>query len=596
MSPQKTTARKTTAQITTTRKTTAQITTTRKTTAQITTTRKKALVSLSNKTGILDFAKQMSQDFDFISTAGTKQYLEKAGINCTAVSQFTRTEEILDGRVKTLHSKIYAAILSRRSQEDEASVRSLKIEVIDMVVVNFYPFESALKTKKHPIEMLEWIDIGGPTMLRAAAKNYPFVLPICDSADYTKIAQIWQKKKEIPLAERKKLAAKAFELCANLDLLIANYLSKDKKKYIFLTNKKKLRYGENPHQKGWLYSLSSTKKKGLAQLEVLQGKALSYNNYLDIQSAIRVITGFVTQKSAPYLTSIIKHNNPCGLASGKQPQESIQKAWEGDAVSAFGSIIAHNKKVNLDFAKFLVSPEILHYNFSWQVEKYLPQKVKKKFFEILIAPDYEPKALELLKNHSQAILLKYPIIEQLLRQNKKSARSLFSLDGVVLEQEKDNILEKKFICKTKKKFPKSLYPLVHFGIMCCKNSKSNAISLVREYTPSCYQLLGAGFGQPNRIDALVKLAVPKMQENLEREYKNLQTQESYENWYLKQLQGVLLISDAFFPFPDIVEAADYYKISHLVQPAGSRMDSSIVQLCDKKNMAMVETGIRHFLH
>ena len=558
--------------------------------------KKKALVSLSDKTDILDFAKRMSQDFDFISTGGTRQHLEQGGIKCTSVAQITGAEEILDGRVKTLHPKIHAAILSRRSAKDNATLNRLKIENIDMVVVNFYPFENAvLKNKNLPYaKLLELIDIGGPTMLRAAAKNYPFVIPVCDPKDYQEIAQIWAKKKEIALADRKKLAAKAFEICSGLDLAIANYLAKNKKKYFFLQNKKKLRYGENPHQKGWLYSSSAT-PECLAQLEVLQGKSLSYNNYLDIQSAIRVIMEFKSSAKAPYLTSIIKHNNPCGLASGTCSQESLQKAWQSDEVSAFGSIIAHNKKVNLDFAKFLVSPEIPHYTFKWQVTGYLPQKVKKKFFEILIAPDYESKALELLENHSKATLLKYPM-NQFLKKNKKSAKSLHFLDGVVLEQEKDTALEKNFLCKTKKKFPLSLYPLARFGITCCKNSKSNAISLVREYAPSCYQLLGAGCGQPNRIDALVKLALPKMQENLKREYQNLNPKENYENWYSKQLQKSILISDAFFPFPDIVEAASYYKIGYLVQPAGSKMDSSVVELCDKKNIAMLQTGIRHFLH
>ena len=511
--------------------------------------KKKALVSLSDKTGILDFAKQMSQDFDFISTGGTRQHLEQGGIKCTSVAQITGAEEILDGRVKTLHPKIHAAILSRRSAKDKATLNRLKIENIDMVVVNFYPFENNLKKNLNDPEILEFIDIGGPTMLRAAAKNYPFVLPICDPADYITIAQTWAKKKEIPLVDRKKLAAKAFVLCSNLDLIIANHLSNTSKKYFFLQNKKELRYGENPHQKGWLYSTTASEKEGLNQLEVLQGKSLSYNNYLDVQSAVRVISEFITNPKAPHLTSIIKHNNPCGLASGKTPQESIQKAWQSDEVSAFGSIIAHNKKVNLDFVKFLLSPEILHSAFQWQATGYLPQKVKKKFFEILIAPDYDSDALEFLKNQTGAILLKYPLQKIAGKKTAavtKKTKSLHFLDGVVLEQEKDDVIEQNFLCKTEKKFPPSLYPLARFGIMCCKNSKSNAISLVREYSPSCYQLLGAGFGQPNRIDALVKLAVPKMQENLRREYQNLNPKENYENWCRMQTKNFTKSDDLLF--------------------------------------------------
>ena len=539
----------------------------------------KALISISNKIGIINFLQQIKEDFSFLSTGRTFLYLKDKGIDCSSIAEYTGFQEILGGRVKSLHPKIYAGILSLRKDQEKKILLAQGIEYIDLVVVNFYPFIEKLQEKLPFWEMLEFIDIGGPAMLRAAAKNYPFVVPICDPQDYCQISKAWNQEKKISLEFRKKLAIKAFSHCIELDKQIVNYLTGTNKKVA-------LRYGENPHQKAFI--IKNEANAGLAALQKIQGKELSYNNYLDIQSALDVIADLPVSKPA---TVIIKHNNPCGVASGATASQSLEMAWESDVISAFGGIIATNFVVDLNFAKFLVSSDIEHFSYQWSPGSYKKVKISKKFFEILIAPNFEKNALNLLQQNSKtAILLKYPV-----RENNIFLHQQQSLDGVFLEQEK-NIQKSNLQSVTKKIFSKDMAKLANFGIICCKYAKSNAVVLVREYAPRYYQLLGMGCGQPNRIDALLKLAIPKMEENLKREYMKNKIYEEFDLWSQKQKQKLLLVSDAFFPFNDIVQAAHHHNIDYILHPGGSKNDKASIDFCNQHGMTMAFSGFRHFRH
>lgn len=533
--------------------------------------KKRVLVSLCKKEGSLDFIKRIQPQFDFISTGGSKIYLEESNIACIAVSEITQFEEIMDGRVKTLHPKIYAGLLARKNnQTDLATLKKLKLVPITMVLVNFYSFEEALKQNLTTDEILEFVDIGGPSMLRAAAKNYKAVIPIYDQKDYDWVADILEKGLDLSLQHRKKLAAKAFQYCSELDQKIANYLNQTETKIIKLQPLKKLRYGENPHQKAYLYQQGST---SFANLELLQGKQLSYNNYLDIYAALQIAAELKNFDKQTNLSVIIKHNNPCGLATDKDSIAALNSAWDGDPVSAFGSIIVVNQ-VNQGIVNFLLNLD--------------KKQTNKKFFEILIAENYETAALNLLHTHSKAILIKnlFEIC------NKNEFRFLA---GIVLEQEKDVTKETEFKLVTTLIFPAYFGGLIKFGILCCKYSKSNAICLVR-LKKTGMQLIGSGFGQPNRLDSLLKLAIPKMKANLKREYLNLVSPPDYNLWYQQQLKNIILISDAFLPFPDLAAVALKNGLKYIVQPGGSKKDQDSIDFCNQNKMAMLFSGLRHFSH
>lgn len=532
---------------------------------------KKALVSVANKAKLVEFLQGLKTQFSFLSTGGTYQHLSKHKINCSRVEDYTGFPEILNGRVKSIHPKIYAGLLSLRKKQELEIFQQLSIENIDMVVVNFYPFSQMLVKNLSLAEMLEYIDIGGPSMLRAAAKNYPLVLPICDIEDYHWVLEQLQKKQDISLILRKQLAAKAFLQCSELDKQISEYLGEQKIM---------LRYGENPHQTAYL----TKQNYGLAHLQKIQGKELSYNNYLDIQAASNLLSDFSSQVS---LSVVIKHNNPCGVASGTTPQQSLETAWQCDVVSAFGSIIATNYPINLECAKFLVDPQSTHYQYSWKNNAYQKTKVSKKFFEILMAPSFAQDALTFLQTHTKNhILLRFDKFSQSVWREKK-------LDGVCLHQEVD-WQKDQLQCVTKKEFPKNMESLVRFGIVCCKHADSNTVVLVWEYFAGCYQLLGIGHSQPNRIDAFLKLALPQVEENLQRMYTG--NKKDFFLWQKKQKQKLLLVSDAFFPFSDLVEAAYYYNICYIVQPGGSKNDQLSINFCDKNKMSMLFNGLRHFRH
>ena len=536
---------------------------------------KKALISVFNKEKLIDFINPFTKEFQFLSTGGTYSYLQKNNIATTSIEKYTESKDFFNERVKSLHPKIYAGILSLERQNNNID--------IDMVIVNFYPFIEKTEKSLDLQEMLNFIDIGGPSLLRAAAKNYPSVVAVCDINDYDWIVKEWQQTKKISLESRKKLAAKVFSYCAKLDNVISHYL----------LPKNQLRYGENPHQKAYL---RKTEKNGLGELKKLSGKKLSgkklsgkelsYNNYLDIGAALDTLKGFSIEK--PH-TVIIKHNNPCGIASGNTLKESLKMAWSADDISAFGSIIACNSPLDLDFASFLVSPEKEHFQKVWEAEKYIKKTIKKKFFEVLIAPSFKKDALDLLEKFSKnSILLEY----KNLKETNWRKQSFW---GICLEQEKD--------CKadifqqvTTKNFSPAMQKLAKFGVSCCKHLKSNAIAIVREYQPNNYQLISAGSGQPNRIDAFVKLAIPKLLENLKEEFEEKNKKIDFLDYCKQEKEKMILISDAFFPFDDVVKAAHFYGIMHIVQPGGSKNDKASIDFCNKNKMAMLFNGLRHFLH
>ncbi len=506
----------------------------------------RALISVSDKTGILDFARGLcALDVEILSTGGTAAALRKAGIPVTDVSTFTGHPEILDGRVKTLHPKIHAGILQRRNNpSDMDTCEKLKLPPIDLVCTNLYPFEQS--------PGIENIDIGGPSMLRSAAKNHLDVIVLCDPADYESVLKTLQTDGDLPLESRRALATKVFARTSAYDAAIATWLSGEAPPEI------SLRYGENPHQRASFRPDSPLPPEAtLATARILHGKDMSYNNYVDGDAALEAARELYKAPAA----IIIKHTNPCGAATGETLSDALTAAWEGDVVSAFGSVIALTRPVDLTTAKLL----------------------KGRFVEALIAPEFEPDALAFLQAKSKDIRLlslDRPLAAPLPRQ------VIRRINGGWLTQEADIGAAEGWNVVTQASFPDTLRPLADFGIQICTHLKSNAILLAWEYAPGCYSILGMGAGQPNRVDAMRKLALEKARENIARLNLDPAT----------VLANAVLISDAFFPFADNIEAAAAFGIRCIVEPGGSKRDGECIDACDAHEIAMVFTGCRHFLH
>jgi len=506
----------------------------------------RALVSVSDKTGILDFARGLSaMGIEILSTGGTAAALRDAGIPVTDVSTFTGHPEILEGRVKTLHPKIHAGILQRRSNpQDMETCKQMDLLAIDLVCVNLYPFE------KSPC--IENIDIGGPSMLRSAAKNHLDVIVLSDPADYESVLATLQSDGDLPLETRRALATKVFARTSAYDAAISSWLTGE------ASPETPLRYGENPHQSASFRPDSPLPPEAtLATARILHGKDMSYNNYVDGDAALEAARELYDSPAAV----IIKHTNPCGGATGETLADALTAAWEGDVVSAFGSVIALTRPVDLATAQLL----------------------KGRFVEAVIAPEFEPDALKFLQAKSKdirLISLDRPLNTPLPRQMVRR------INGGTLTQDADIGASEGWSSVTKVPFPDTLRPLADFGIRVCTHLKSNAILLAWEYTPGSYSILGMGAGQPNRVDAMRKLALAKARENMERLELDAKT----------VLAHTVLISDAFFPFADNIEAAAEFGIRHIVEPGGSKRDADCIAACDEKGIAMVFTGCRHFLH
>ena len=513
----------------------------------------RAIISVSDKTGVTDFARELSQlGWEIFSTGGTKKALAEAKVPVKSVSEITGFPEILDGRVKTLHPMVHGGILARR--DVPAHMEELaknKIEAIDLIAVNLYPFVQTVSKEGVTLEeALENIDIGGPTMVRASAKNFPSVIVVVDPADYQPVLEKL-KQGNLELAERKRLAQKAFQHVAVYDTAIAQFLNQGSEELpdemtVALKKRYGLRYGENPHQKGVFYaeqSVSTSQNTGITWAEQLWGKELSFNNILDADAAWGAATDF----SAPAV-AIIKHTNSCGLASHEDIAEAYRRAFSGDPVAAFGGIVASNRKVTLAMA----------------------EGIKPVFYEIVIAPEYQPEALELLKKKKDLRIL----VAGLPPGYGKAEAGYLDfrrIKGGFLVQTSDSLPEGDVQLKTVTRRQPSQEEIndLLFAWRAAKHIKSNAIVLARDRT-----LVGMGAGQPSRIVAS-QIAKEKAGE---------------------KTRGSVLASDAMFPFPDVVETAAAGGVTAIIQPGGSIRDEDSIKAADAHNIAMVFTGMRHFRH
>ncbi|MEA1958267.1 MAG: bifunctional phosphoribosylaminoimidazolecarboxamide formyltransferase/IMP cyclohydrolase [Chloroflexota bacterium] len=507
----------------------------------------RAILSVSDKSGLVDFARGLSElDIDIFSTGGTKKALEQAGVPVRGVSEITDFPEILDGRVKTLHPMVHGGILARRDIEAHMSQLEEKgITPIDMVIVNLYPFVQTVSKEGVTLtEALENIDIGGPTMIHASAKNFPSVTVIVDPADYMPVIEMLRTG-GIDVEERKRLAQKAFQHTAMYDTAISQYLRPEAETFpaeISISMRKllDLSYGENPHQNAAFYKedVIGKDEPGIANAVQLSGKPLSYNNIIDMDGAIHAACDF----SAPTI-AIIKHTNPCGLASHRSLAEAYRRALSGDPVSAFGGVVASNRSIDEEAA----------------------EEICKTHFDAMIAPGYRKEALEMLKKRNLRILT----IEDIPPKRTASLDIRRVSGGFIVQTADFTADEVPMQTVTKREpTPEEIQDLL-FAWRAVKHVKSNAIVLVKND-----ELLGMGAGQPSRVDS-VGIAIKKAGDHV---------------------KGSVLGSDAFFPFPDGVEAVGEAGVTAIIEPGGSMRDKEAIEAADKYNMAMVFTGMRHFKH
>lgn len=532
----------------------------------------RALLSVSDKTGVVDFAKALTdRGVELLSTGGTAKAIRDAGIPVKDVSEFTGFPEMLDGRVKTLTPQVHAGLLHLRDNDEHmATMKEHGLEPIDLVCVNLYPFEATIANPDVTLpEAIEQIDIGGPTMIRSAAKNMKFVTVVTDPADYSRVLESMDANGGNTTEEfRFELGQKVFARVAEYNAAIAGYLA-DKvagdapKPFVkACSNGTELRYGENSHQKAWLYTDSASNEACIAQTEVLHGKEMSYNNYVDGEGALEAVKDLSGKPGV----AVIKHTNPCGYATGETLAEAFEAAWNGDPVSAFGSVIAVTEKVDMATAECL----------------------KGRFIEALIAPDFDADALEFLKAKSKNIRLlklKAPMAKAAPRKMIKD------INGGLLVQDVDVDLIKEWTVPTSTAFDETKKALAEFGIAAAKHTKSNAIMIVQEYKAGQFRVLGMGAGQPNRVDSLRKLAVTKAIENLKLENADITDAE-----IATVIGDCVFVSEAFFPFADSIDEAHAVGARFIIQPGGSIRDDEVIAACDKYGIAMAFTGMRHFKH
>ncbi len=501
---------------------------------------KNALVTVSDKTGLVEFLKPLcEQGLRVVSTGGTAEHLKQNGITVVDISQQTRFPEVMGGRVKTLHPSVHMAILARADHpEDFQLLKQYELDPFDLVICNLYPFEASVIEKYHGPDLIEKIDIGGPTVLRAAAKNYSRVTVICDPNDYQEIG----RNPTTSLPTRQKLAAKVFAHVSSYDSLVAAKLGHGWGEEFSVAGHKvmDLRYGENPQQESVWYRFLAD-EKGLHKAEILQGKVLSYNNLLDLEAASSLIRGFCEPAAVA-----VKHNNPCGAAIDSQLFRAIEKTIASDPVSIFGGIIAVNRPLGKEEA----------------------QKLSEIFLECIVAPDFSHEALDVFAKKKNLRILKWPEICE-----PQSELEMKTISGGFLLQSKDltasDSKEWKFL--SDQATPEILRDL-QFGEKIGASLKSNAIALIHRG-----QTVGLGMGQVNRVDS-VKQAIERMRT------------------HFGDLKDVILISDAFFPFPDSVELAASAQVKWILQPGGSVKDQEVIAAAQKLKINMVMTGVRHFKH
>ncbi|MDR3013068.1 MAG: bifunctional phosphoribosylaminoimidazolecarboxamide formyltransferase/IMP cyclohydrolase [Chitinispirillales bacterium] len=532
---------------------------------------KRALISVSDKTGVVDFARGMAErGVEILSTGGTCKLLSDNGIPVTAVDSYTGHPEIMGGRVKTLHPKIHGGILAVRDDPEHIeAMKACEIGGIDMVVVNLYPFEKAVSGGASIAEAIENIDIGGPAMVRSAAKNHAFVAVIVDPADYAVLeAEIVKNSGAVSLDTRKRLAVKAFRHTSAYDAAVSAYFSKkyldEETLQLYYENGEAMRYGENPHQSAVFYRDRRVTEASMATARLLSGKELSYNNIVDGDAALEAVKELAVPAAA-----VIKHTNPCGYATGATLAEALEAAWSGDVISAFGSVIAVSRRVDINAAKVLAG----------------------RFVEVLVAPDFSGDALEYLKQKSASLRI---LEVGDFAAGVRDTHVLKYVTGGMLKQERDNTLFDKWETVTAAKFPLNKEALAKFAYKACKHVKSNAIILTQEYADGRYRIVGMGAGQPNRVDSLRKLAVTKAAENIRADYEKRGA--AVPDGQFSEFGELVMASDAFFPFADTIDEAHAVGIRFIVQPGGSKRDSEVVEACNKYGIAMIFTGTRHFRH
>jgi len=511
---------------------------------------KNALISVSNKENLVSLLKTLKKfNINIISSGGTYASIRKLGYQCTELSKYTGFKEMLDGRVKTLHPKIHAGILhDRQNKKHKSEMSKQNFPAIDLIVVNFYPFQKIVLSSKNPKQIIENIDIGGPTMVRAAAKNFNNVTIITNKDDYgSLIEELENLKGKTSLKFRELMSSKAFGLTAYYDAMIANWFNKKLKiefperKTIFGRKLQRLRYGENPHQQSSIY-VNDYNDKHL-KFDQIHGKELSYNNYNDMFASLEILNSLKKNSG----TVIIKHANPCGVSENNVPLISFKNAYASDPISAFGGVIACNYKIN----------------------KKIALEINKNFLEVILAKGFDKDALNILKKKKNLRII------DISNFNLKNLSSIKTFDGSFLVQSKDNIVidKKKLKCVTKLKPNKKELAEIEFAFNICKYVKSNAIVLCNNFST-----IGIGAGQPSRLDSC-KIAVQKA--------KQFQS---------SKIRNSIAASDAFFPFADGINALIKAGVKIIVQPGGSIRDQEVINAANKAKIKMIFTGIRHFNH
>ena len=517
---------------------------------------KRALVSVSDKTGLVEFVKGLqAAGWQIIATGGTQKLLEESGVKTIGISEVTGFPEICDGRVKTLHPKVHGALLARRDEPSHmAALAENGIELIDLVCVNLYPFRQTIaKEGTTMAEAIEKIDIGGPSMLRSAAKNWNDVTVVCDPSDYNRILSEIQAEGNTKKETRIELSAKAYTHTAEYDMCIATYMRKaaglNEKLFLEYDLKQGLRYGENPHQDAKFYAAQETVPFSLASAKQLHGKELSYNNIQDANAALNIVREF---GDTPFCVGL-KHMNPCGAAIGKDGVESWKKAYEADTVSIFGGIVATNCEVNKEMAELM----------------------KPIFLEIIMAPSFSAEALEVLTTKKNLRLLEVDMSVLASKQMQ-----YVSVNGGLLAQHQDTetLLLKADMCVTEVQPTEEQMTDLQFAWRIVKHVKSNAIVVAKDG-----RTYGVGAGQMNRVGS-AEIALKQAQASLAAEGKDIHT------------AHLVMASDGFFPFGDSVESAAEYGIAAIVQPGGSVRDSESIEAANQHRIPMLFTGMRHFKH
>lgn len=515
----------------------------------------KALISVSDKTGVVEFAKGLvALGWEILSTSGTMKLLKESGVPVTSVSDVTGFPEICDGRVKTLHPKIHGALLARRDMpEHMKELKDNDIETIDLVCVNLYPFRETIAKPNVTMEdAVEHIDIGGPSMLRSSAKNWESVTVVCNPADYETVLSEIKAGGNTTRETRLKLSAKAYTHTAEYDMAISTYMRAQaglpEKLFLEYDLKQELRYGENPHQEAKFFASTVKEPFSLATAEQLNGKELSYNNIQDANATLNIAREF----DEPFCVGV-KHMNPCGSATGKTIAEAWKKAYEADKTSIFGGIVAANREIDLETAQML----------------------KPIFLEIVMAPSFAPDALELLCTKKNLRVLKVD-----MTKDNTVRKQYVSMNGGMLVQDRD--INTKPVaadqCVTELKPTVEQLADMEFAWKIVKHVKSNAIVVAKGG-----MTYGVGAGQMNRIGS-AEIALKQAQNTLKEEGKDIMA------------EGLVLASDGFFPFNDCVALAAEYGIKAIVQPGGSIRDEDSIKLADEKGITMLFTGERHFKH